>query len=152
MHGGVLIFNGHINPRKMRHTWRILRGLIGLNVLIEALVYGFTFGTGFLKQQATALRGTAVSRESGELTRNTVTQLPTVGAGLRDPDLKKIHVFVSDPARTHLRPAEAPSAQIGRRQDLEMRTPEVLAKSASQNVVALLKNKMGHQVDAGGER
>ena len=43
--------------------------------------------------------------------------------------------------------AEAPSAQIGRRQDLEMVTPEVLAKSASRNVVAL-KNGMGHQVDA----
>ena len=47
--------------------------------------------------------------------------------------------------------AEAPSAQIGRRQDLEMVTPEVLAKSASRNVVAL-KNKMGHQVDADGKR
>ena len=46
--------------------------------------------------------------------------------------------------------AEAPSAQMGRRQDLEMVTPEVLAKSASQNVAAL-KNKMGHQVDADGE-
>ena len=46
--------------------------------------------------------------------------------------------------------AEAPSAQIGRRQDLEMVTPEVLAKSASRNVVAL-KNKMGHQVDADGK-
>ena len=57
---------------------------------------------------------------------------------------------VSDPGRTHLRAAEAPSAQIGRRQDLEMATPEVLAKSASQNVVAL-KNRMGHQVDADGE-
>ena len=66
-------------------------------------------------------------------------------------DLRKIHVFVSDPARTHLRPAEAPSAQIGRRQDLEMALTEVLAKSASRNMVAL-KNKMGHQVDAGGER
>ena len=31
-------------------------------------------------------------------------------------------VFVSDPTPTHLRPAEAPSAQIGRRQDLEMET------------------------------
>ena len=72
-------------------------------------------------------------------------------AGLRDADLRKLHVFVSDPARTHLRPAEAPSAQIGRRQDLEMVTPEVLAKSASRNVVAL-KNKMGHQVDADGKR
>ena len=59
--------------------------------------------------------------------------------------------FVSDPVRTHLRPAEAPSAQIGLRQDLEMVTPEVLAKSASRNVVAL-KNRLGHQVDAGGER
>ena len=65
-------------------------------------------------------------------------------------DLRKLHVFVSDPARTHLMAAEAPSAQIGRRQDLEMVTPEVLAKSASQNVAAL-KNKMGHQVDADGE-
>ena len=46
--------------------------------------------------------------------------------------------------------AEAPSAQIGRRQDLEMVTPEVLAKSASRNVVAL-KNGMGHQVDADGK-
>ena len=45
---------------------------------------------------------------------------------------------------------EAPSAQIGRRQDLEMATPEVLAKSASRNVVAL-KNRMGHQVDADGK-
>ena len=52
--------------------------------------------------------------------------------------------------RTHLRPAEAPSTQIGRRQDLEMVTPEVLAKSASRNVVAL-KNGMGHQVDADGK-
>ena len=58
--------------------------------------------------------------------------------------------FRSDPGRTHLRPAEAPSAQIGRRQDLEMVTPEVLAKSASRNVVAL-KNGMGHQVDADGK-
>ena len=59
--------------------------------------------------------------------------------------------FCSDPARTHLRPAEAPSAQIGRRRDLEMVTPEVSTKIASPNVVGL-KNKMGHQVDAGGER
>ena len=49
----------------------------------------------------------------------------------------------SDPGRTHLRPAEAPSAQIGRRQDLEMVTPEVLAKSASRNVVALKNARMG---------
>ena len=67
-----------------------------------------------------------------------------------DADLRKIHVFVSDPARTHLRPAEAPSAQIGRRRDLEMVTPEVSTKSASRNVVAL-KNKLGHQMDADGE-
>ena len=68
-------------------------------------------------------------------------------AGLRDADLRKLHVFVSDPAR----PAEAPSAQIGLRSDLEMVTPEVATKSASRNVVAL-KNKMGHQVDADGKR
>ena len=67
------------------------------------------------------------------------------------PDLRKLHVFVSDPARSHLRPAEAPSAQIGLRSDLEMVTPEVAMKSASRNVVAL-KNKMGHQVDADGKR
>ena len=42
---------------------------------------------------------------------------------VRRQDLRKLHVFVSDPARTHLRPAEAPSAQIGRRRDLEMVTP-----------------------------
>ena len=53
------------------------------------------------------------------------------GAGLRDADLRKLHVFVSDPARSHLRPAEAPSAQIGLRSDLEMVTPEVATKSAS---------------------
>ena len=48
--------------------------------------------------------------------------------------------------------AEAPSAQIGQRQDLEMVTPEVLAKSASRNVVLVaLKNGMGHQVDADGK-
>ena len=57
---------------------------------------------------------------------------------------------MSDPARTHLRPAEAPSAQIGRRRDLEMVTTEVTTKSAFQNVV-VLKNKMGHQVDADGK-
>ena len=45
---------------------------------------------------------------------------------------------------------EAPSAQIGRRRDLEIVTPKVSTKSASQNVVAL-KNKMGHQVDADGK-
>ena len=78
-------------------------------------------------------------------------RIAKVAAGLRDPNLRKIHVFVSDPARTHLRPAEAPSAQIGLRSDLEMVTPEVATKSTSRNVVAL-KNKMGHQVDAGGER
>ena len=59
------------------------------------------------------------------------------GAGLRGPRSEKTPRFVSDPGRTHLMAAEAPSAQIGRRQDLEMVTPEVLAKSASRNVVAL---------------
>ena len=72
------------------------------------------------------------------------------GAGLRGPRSEKTPRFVSDPGRTHLMAAEAPSAQIGRRQDLEMVTPEVLAKSASQNVVAL-KNRIGHQVDADGK-
>ena len=44
---------------------------------------------------------------------------------------------MSDPGRTHLRPAEAPSAQIGPASDLEMVTPEVTGYTASQNVVAL---------------
>ena len=57
--------------------------------------------------------------------------------------------FFSDPARTHLRPAEAPSAQIGRRTALEIDTPERSTQTASPNVVAL-KNRMGHQVDADG--
>ena len=72
--------------------------------------------------------------------------------GPRGPelDLRKCPDKSQIQRRTHLRPAEAPSTQIGRRQDLEMVTPEVLAKSASQNVAAL-KNKMGHQVDADGE-
>ena len=73
---------------------------------------------------------------------------------LRGPRSEKTPRFVSDHGldhgRTHLMAADAPSAQIGRRQDLEMVTPEVLAKSASRNVVAL-KNGMGHQV-AGGRR
>ena len=51
--------------------------------------------------------------------------------------------------------AEAPSAQIGRRRDLEIVTPEVSTKSASQNVVAL-KSRPDHSdhpgVDADGER
>ena len=43
-----------------------------------------------------------------------------------------------------------PSAQIGRRQDLEMARAEVLTKSLCQNVSAL-RNKISHQVDADGE-
>ena len=58
--------------------------------------------------------------------------------------------FRSDPGRTHLRAAEAPSAQIGRRSALEMDTPERTTQTASPNVVAL-KNGMGHQVDADGK-
>ena len=54
---------------------------------------------------------------------------------------------MSDPGRTHLRPAEAPSAQIGPASDLEMVTPEVTGYTASQNVVAL-KSRPDHQVDA----
>ena len=65
-------------------------------------------------------------------------------------DLRKLHVFVSDPARTHLMAAEAPSTQIGRRTALEMDTPERSTQTASRNVVAL-KNRMGHQVDADGK-
>ena len=47
----------------------------------------------------------------------------TVAAGLRDRDLTIFHASASDPGRSHLRlEEEAPSAQIGRRQDLEMVT------------------------------
>ena len=73
------------------------------------------------------------------------------GAGLREPNLRKLHVFVSYPARSHLRPGEAPSAQIGPASDLEMVTPEVTGYAASQNVVAL-KSRPDHQVDADGKR
>ena len=77
-----------------------------------------------------------------------------VAAGLRHADLRKIHVFVSDPARTHLRPAEAPSAQIRRGSALETDTPERTGQSPdrfSKPNVVVLKNKMGHQVDADGK-
>ena len=47
--------------------------------------------------------------------------------------------------RTHLRAAEAPSAQIRRGSALETETPERTGYTASRNVVAL-KNKMGHVV------
>ena len=70
-------------------------------------------------------------------------------ASTHAPSLQTVSQSANESAaRTHLRPAEAPSTQIGRRRDLEMVTPEVSTKSASQNVVAL-KNKMGHQLDAG---
>ena len=69
---------------------------------------------------------------------------------LRGPRSEKTPRFVSDPARTHLMAAEAPSTQIGRRSALEMDTPERTTQTASRNVVAL-KNRMGHQVDADGE-
>ena len=72
------------------------------------------------------------------------------GAGLCDPNLRKLHGKSQIRGRTHLRPAEAPSAQIGRGSALETDTPERTGQTASQNVV-VLKNKMGHQVDADGK-
>ena len=67
-----------------------------------------------------------------------------------DADLRKLHGKSQIRGRTHLRAAEAPSAQIRRGSALETDTPERTGYTASQNVVAL-KNRMGHQVDADGE-
>ena len=73
---------------------------------------------------------------------------------LRDPDLRKYDENSTFCLRSRADPSDGGGGSV--RSDratprpLEMVTPEVLAKSASRNVVAL-KNGMGHQVDADGK-